>query len=73
MPVLDAKALDADPEGLAILHGVIHGHNAEGARRVRKPVAGAFDPALRKQAVDGSAPPEKKPSIYRIPVLALEP
>lgn len=71
MPVLDAHALDADPEGLAVLHAVIHDSRpGEGAPR-RLPAKDAFDPARRRQPLADLAPATASAERRR-PALVLE-
>ena len=71
MPVLDAQALETDPEGLALLHCVIH-EAGQGARRMRRPAKDAFDPARRARPLPDLAMPQTTPPVRRpLPALAL--
>ena len=73
MPVLDARAFDADPEGLALLRSVLDDVSPEQrARRQRLPALEAFDPARRRPfAAEAPLPAENGRNGRRRPALAL--
>jgi len=63
MPVLDAKALEADVEGMALLRSVL-----QTGRRRKAPRPGAMspDPMSRSVGERASAPGTRKPSAARL-------
>ena len=59
MPVLDARALDTDAEGLALLREVLDtAGTGERLLRASRPARDAFDPARRRRALSDEAPAE---------------
>jgi hypothetical protein len=61
VPVLDARALDTDPEGLALLRAVLDdtAGQGEGIPRPRRlPMKDAFNPAARPVAAPAADRPE---------------
>jgi len=72
VPVLDARAFDADPEGLALLRGVLDDASPEQrARRQRPSAPDAFDPARRRPEASDQ-PKVERGRTCRRPALALE-
>ena len=72
MPVLDARALDTDAEGLALLREVLDtAGTGERLLRARRPARDAFDPARRPRAINAEHQTDAALAADRQPALAL--